>query len=368
MWVEGIVVMSYSTHNVCFNPLDWLEMPASLGPKPPSELPHDSGQLIKLGEQYLNSRLILEAELCFVSALAINPGLSEAYYWLGYLYSRQGRYEQAALELRNCLAAQPRNGYAYAELGLVYFKLAHIREARALWQQGIMLTSGSVQPLTELLQHMSFYVTLDGENRVIPNLCSMATLTATKDVDLAYSYLERAYILEPYNPAIFASLAALFGADGREDEAGLAWEEAVRLCPEDPDLQAKVAAYYLGRGKTEQAKSRAEKAVELAPNNASYRLLLAQAEERLNNVRAAETHLRMAHKLEPEQTDINFELGRLLWSHVKSPAGLSFLVKAARAGHDEAQAFLTMINIDRGRKRLFSRTDRGGTVFEHTAY
>ena len=90
-----------------------------------------------------------------------------------------------------------RQGYAYAELGLVYFKLAHIREARALWQQGIMLTSGSVQPLTELLQHMSFYVTLDGENRVIPNLCSMATLTATKDVDLAYSYLERAYILEP---------------------------------------------------------------------------------------------------------------------------------------------------------------------------
>ena len=61
-----------------------------------------------------------------------------------------------------------------------------------------------------------------------------------------------------------------------------------------------MAAYYLGRGKTEQAKSRAE-SCRVGTYNASYRLLLAQAEERLNNVIAAETHLRMAHKLEPNR-------------------------------------------------------------------
>ena len=72
----------------------------------------------------------------------------------------------------------------------------------------------------------------------------------------------------------------------------------------------------------------------------------------------------MAHKLEPEQTD-NFELGRLLWSHV-SPAGLSFWLRQLGLGMMRPRP-LTMINIDRGEKAVF-RADRGGTVFEHTAY
>lgn len=358
-----------STHSVCLDTVGWLGIsPPLLLEELPSELPNDPRQLVKLGEVCLKSRLVSEAERCFIAAMTIDPSFTIVHYWLGYLYGRQGRYEQAALELRECLSAQPRNGHAYAELGLVYFKLGHVREARALWQQGLLLASCNDQPLNELLEHMSFCVTLDGEDRVIPNLCYMATLAAEKDTGLAYSYLERAYALEPFNPAIFIAFAAVFSADGRDDEAGLAWEEAVRLSPKDPDLQAKSADYYLSQGKGEEAKKRAEKAVGLAPHNALYRLLLARAEKRLGNLEIAERHLRAAHKLEPEQASINFELGHLLWCHGKKPTAFSFLAKASRAGHNEAKTFLALINVEKGGKRLLFRADKGGTAFEQTAY
>lgn len=360
-----------STHNVCFDATGLFRMSDSILPENGislSELPDNPKQLIELGERCLRSRLVLEAEKCFTNAVANNHGLTVAHYWLGYLYNRQGKYEQAALELGKCLAAQPRNGYAYAELGLVYFKLGNIQEARALWQQGLLLTSHSDQPLTELLQHMSFYVALDGEDRVVPNLCHMATLVAERDIDLAYSYLERAYTLEPFNPAVLEAFAVVFSIAGRNNEAGLAWKEAVRLSPQDASLQAKLAEYYLSLGENEKAKARAEKAVELAPDNAMYRLRLAQTEKCLGNLKIAEQHLRIAHKLEPEHPEINFELGCLLWSHGKSPTAFSFLRKSARSGYKEAISFLALINIKKEKKRLLSRTGKEGKTFEQTTY
>ncbi|HHV07322.1 MAG TPA: tetratricopeptide repeat protein [Firmicutes bacterium] len=330
-----------------------------------SELPEDPQQLVELGKRCLRERLVLEAEQCFTKALAVDSSLTVVHYWLGYLYSRQGQYEQAALELRKCLAAQPRNGHAYAELGLAYFKLGHIREARALWQQGLVLASSSDKSLTELLQHMSFCVNIDGEDKVVPNLCYMATLVAEKDASLAHSYLERAYALDPFNPTIFVAFAMVFSVVGQDNKASKAWEEAVRLCPRDPDLQAKLAEHYIRLGKSEEAKKWAEKVVELAPKKAVFRLLLARAEKCLGNIEIAEQHLKEAHRLEPEQADINFELGHLLWCYSKSPTAFCFLGKAARAEHKEARAFLASINI---KKKLFSRDNKEGIVVEQTAY
>lgn len=336
------MVIGRSTHAVCLDLSDRLKITTQPKAKPVSELPSDSGQLMALGKRCLKGRLVVEAESCFIQALALDQGLTEARYWLGCLYNRQGNYEQAAMQLRSCLAAQPRNGHAYAELGLVYFKQGQVREARTLWQQGLLLSISNVPALIKLLEEMSFYVTIDGEDKVICNLCSMATLVV--ETAIAHSYLERAYILEPYNSLIFKTLAMVLAADGRCDDALLAWEEAIRLRPQDSYLVADAAAYYLQENQIKIAKSKAEKAVELAPNNADHRLLLAQVQGRLNNTEAAEMQLRIAHELAPEQAAVNYELGHLLWSQSKSPTGLLFLAKAMRAGYDKARQFFNENN------------------------
>jgi Tfp pilus assembly protein PilF len=342
----GIVLVIEFTHN-CHGNL--VTMPLDLSITTPPELdsgqlPGDPEQLLLLGRKCLKTRLVSEAEKCFLLAVAKNPSLTTAHYWLGYLYSRQGHYEQASIELKTCLAAQPRNGQAYAELGLVYFKMGHIREARALWQQGLWLTSSSDQSLTELLEHMSFYVTLDGEVKVVANLCRMAVLLAEKDVTLACSYLERARTLEPFNPIVFMAIATVFTSAGRNEDADRAWQEAIRLRPQDPEIKAKLAESYLNQGKSNKARSWATKIVVMEPNNASYHLLLARIEASLKHIKQAEQHLIIAHQLEPANVDINFELGNLLWHCYHNPTAVVFLGKAARAGHKEAKALLSEIN------------------------
>lgn len=331
-------------------------------------LPDDSRELIILGQECLKNRLVSEAEKCFATALVDDASLTAAHYWLGYLYSRQGRYAEASLELKTCLAAQPRNGRAYAELGLVYFKMGHIREARALWQQGLWLTSCSDQSLTELLEHMSFCVTLDGEDKVVPNLCRMALLMAEKDVTQAYSYLERAQNLDPFNPTVFVASATVLEAVGCKEDAGRAWLEAVRLCPQDHSLKAKLAEFYFNQDKKEEAKAWAKMAVDMAPNDGTYRLLLAQVEISLGHFEEAEQQLRIAQRLEPEQANVNFELGHLLWYCYQSPLAFPFLRKAARAGHKKAKDFLSVINKEPDKKNRLTKAGNGGAVVEQIAY
>lgn len=319
---------------------DWQrEVARLMGPQ--DSLPRDPERLLQLGQAYLKGRLTGPAEDCFRTALAVDPELTRAHFYLGYLYSRQGRYREAEVEFGKCLASQPRNGSVYAELGLVYFKQGQIREARGLWQQGLLLADEG-QRLSELLEHMSFSVTLDGEERVVPNLCRMASLVGGEDHELACSYLERALQLEPFNPAVFVNYAQVLAGAGKKHEAEEAWQEAVRLAPADANLQAGLAEFLLAQGRYKEARIWAERATMLAPREAGYRLLLAQAEVQAGNLTAAEHHLKVAHRLEPDSPSINYELGSLLWQERKIPAALSFLHKAAREGHKEAKAYLAL--------------------------
>lgn len=319
---------------------DWQRVAAelcALGDK----LPQDSVRLIELGQAYLKGRLVGPAEECFHAVLKIEPELSRAHYYLGYLYSRQGRYREAILEFGKCLAAQPRNDDIYAELGLVYFKQGRVEEARALWQQGLLFAEQR-ERLVKLLEEMSYRVTLDGEERVVPNLCRMASLAADNNYRLALAYLERAHWLEPFNPLVFTTYAHVFAAQGKDEEAETAWQEAIRLAPSDPVYQAGFAAFLLGQGKYKEARTWAERAVMLSPREAEYRLILARAEAQNANLAAAEQHLRIARDLEPEQPAVNYELGRLLWQKKEVGPALAYLRKAARAGHGEAKACLAL--------------------------
>lgn len=319
---------------------DWQQVVAGLSAVG-HELSQDSTRLIELGEAYLKGRLVGQAEECFRAALRIVPDLSLAHYYLGYLYSRQGRHREAALEFGKCLAAQPRNDEIYAELGLVYFKQGRVEEARALWQQGLLFAEQRDR-LVKFLDEMSYRVTLDGEERVVPNLCRMAFLAADNNYRLALAYLERARWLEPFNPVVFTTYAHVFATQGKNEEAETAWQEAIRLAPSDPAHQAGFAAFLLGQGKCKDARTWAERAVMLAPREAEYRLILARAEAQNGNLTAAEQHLRIARDLEPEQPAVNYELGRLLWQRKEVGPALAYLRKAARAGHREAKAYLTM--------------------------
>lgn len=346
---------------------DWQQAVAALRAAT-GRLPEDPEQLLRLGQAYLEGRLVGPAEECFQAALLRDPELSRAHYFLGFLYSRQGRYREATLAFGKCLAAQPRNDLVYAELGLVYFKQGQLREARALWQQGLMLAKEEAR-LVQLLEHMSYSVKLDGEERVVPNLCRMASLAAGSDLGLALSYLERAQGLESFNPAVFVTYAQVFGAGGKTEEAEAAWAEAIRLSPCDPALQADFAQFMLACGKHKEARVWAERAVTLAPSEPNYWLILARAEEQAGNTAAAEQHLKKAHELDPEQPTINYELGHLLWQEKKIPPALCYLRKAARAGHEEARVYLASL-CQATKRRAPKKTvvHGGGSAVEQTAY
>ena len=87
----------------------------------------------------------------------------------------------------------------------------------------------------------------------------MATLVAERDIDLASQLFGTCLYIRTFNPAVLEAFAVVFSIAGRNNEAGLAWKEAVRLSLKMQSLQAKLAEYYLSLGENEKQKPEQKK-------------------------------------------------------------------------------------------------------------
>lgn len=136
---------------------------------------------------------------------------------LGYIYSVTERYRLAEFEFNRLLE----DGYESAK---VYAALAYV-----LYQQG--------QP-APAIAHLEKALRIDPENANAMNSLGYILAESSENLDLAFSYCQRAARKRPNNPAYLDSLALAYEKRGQLQHALKLYRHAYRLSGENATIGA----------------------------------------------------------------------------------------------------------------------------------
>ncbi len=103
-----------------------------------------------LGVAYEQDGRLGEAEREYKTALAIDPGLTETQVNLGVVYAKEGRFDDAVRELKGALAFDPGLDLARMDIGVVYMEEDQLNEAAREFRMAIALNPGNKQAIRYL--------------------------------------------------------------------------------------------------------------------------------------------------------------------------------------------------------------------------
>ena len=93
-------------------------------------------------------------------------------------------------------------------------------------------------------------------------------------------------------------------SQGRADEAGGLFSQALELAPEDQEIRGNLAFNLVGRGQWAEAREQLQKLLAVNQNEAKLWTLLAKVEQGLGNIKAAIEFLDKALIIDPDQSDL----------------------------------------------------------------
>ena len=181
------------------------------------------------GVALMNEERWEEALTAFQAILTVLEN-AEVYYNMGYIYTAQGKYDEAILCLRK--AAQINNAFAraYRMMGQVYIKMGMSNEAET-------------------------------------NLQKAADLYMDKDMDeSAESILLQVAELNPNTLNVYNSLGIIYRKQGRYDLALEQYEKAIKVDAEDEHIYYNLSRVYLVMKDFTRAAQALKKAIKFSPD------------------------------------------------------------------------------------------------------
>jgi tetratricopeptide (TPR) repeat protein len=185
---------------------------AKLASVPKKALEHYSNAS-KLAE----SREFEEAAAEFRKAIEVHPGFYQAYFELGKIYMKLGRYEEAASSFRSVLELEPTHFGAHVHLGIALLNQKKLDEALPVFVRAVELTPSEAIPF--------YYL------GVIKN--------ETGDVDEAIKAFEKSLELngtKPY-PMLHKYLASLYLKKSQWAQAVAEMEKYLEQSPDAADAE-----------------------------------------------------------------------------------------------------------------------------------
>ena len=281
-----------------------------------------------IGRLYLKSGDYEKAAWEYQKAIAQAPQLATAYNGLGIAYALQEKYPEALAAQQKALECQPDFAKAHAGIGFVYFQqnraelaLKHYRQAVALEPQFLE----AHRKIGRILLNQKRYAAAGAAYQTLLTLNPETDAEAYHNLGLCYAYqgktesalaaLETAVTLcseAPAQPPFLVETYHLIGelqaVQGQVDAAASAY-----LASGLPKAYHALAQLYGKRGvKLSEALAYAQKAIALNPNVASYYNTLARIAFRKGDYRQAETAIRKAIELEPENRNYREGLKQIL--------------------------------------------------------
>ncbi|MBP4049097.1 tetratricopeptide repeat protein [Chromobacterium violaceum] len=225
-----------------------------------AELARDPGHafsLGNLGNLLQDAGRLDEAEACFRRRLAVQPSAC-GHYQLGRLLAGQGRNGEAEAQLRACLDETPDDVEALQLLGRLLEERGEAGEAEAMLRRALESAPGHAAAgnnLGLLLMAQRRWDEAEPPLRAahaaqpgaaLPNLASL--LLATGRVAEAETLARQALAAEPGRADWLNLLGLALREQGRDEEAGLAWEHGLASAPDHRRLRQNLGYLQLARG------------------------------------------------------------------------------------------------------------------------
>lgn len=219
--------------------------------------PDHCSSLGNLGNLLQDAGRLDEAETCFRRRLAIQPGAA-AHYQLGRLLAERGRNGEAEAQLRACLDETPDDVEALQLLGRLLEERGEAGEAEAMLRRALESAPGHAAAgnnLGLLLMAQRRWDEAESPLRAahaaqpgaaLPNLASL--LLATGRAAEAETLARQALAAEPGRADWLNLLGLALREQGRDEEAGLAWEQGLASVPDHRRLRQNLGYLQLARG------------------------------------------------------------------------------------------------------------------------
>ena len=330
--------------------------PASPKPRAPgtgAAAAAEFDRLIKAGTEARQAERWEEAIGLYAKAVKLKPGYVEGYWYQGTAYYSLDDYTNCRETFRKVVRLAPKNGAAYAFLGLCEFGLKDYERSLQHLLQSRILGVGDTQDLgniaryhaailmTRIDQHEQALETLGefagagNDNPRVIEAMGLATLRmallpteapperremvlmagrasymmATRNTAAAAAAFETLAARYPETPNVHYAYG-VFLLQEQPDKALEEFKRELELQPGHPSSLMQMAYEYLKRGDAPAALPWAQQSVAAAPNAFPAHKVLGQALLETGDVDGAIKELLIGIKLAPESPGLHFTLAR----------------------------------------------------------
>jgi tetratricopeptide (TPR) repeat protein len=284
------------------------------------------------------------------------PGVAPAWELLGTAYLKSGRALKAVDAQRRYVELAPKDPRGPYLLGIGLKSAGSMAEARRQFERALALAPGKIEPLAELCQ----LLIADDRGGEALELARRHAADLPRSAPHAFvlgdvlrqtgqpqpaeeAYLTAARLDSDFTP-VPVSLARLYAATRRWDDALAQAERALKHAPDDVDVLLLVGYVHRERGDADQAREVYERIIKLNPHHAAAANNLALAYARRGQLPLAVQLAQVARKNAPDDPGIADTLGWLLYQRGDYSSALSLLLESATQlpNHAEIQFHLGM--------------------------
>ncbi len=279
-----------------------------------------------------------EAALKLYGGLALDYGAGALA--LGNSELRQGNYSAAMSHFERAIELEPLARPAYDSLYRAK-RMKGEKTATTVPKEGNLLEK-MPDPWLDEIYLFSFSI-----DQLLVRVDSAVT---RGDFDLGLALLDRALAINPDEWKVHIMRVNVFSKLGELGKSLDSYRAAIRAGADEGAALGEISSILLGEGLANRLASLAEEAIERNPNVPELHRLHARALKDNGDFLRAESSLEIAVQLMPESSDIQKELGEVLWARAKySAAAERFKMVASMSPLDiKSRTYLAQYYIERG--------------------
>ena len=290
-----------------------------------------------------------EAASAWREVVKANPEDSAAWASLGLSLSRLQKYEDASAAYRKALALNPKLPGVQLNLGLAEFKLNNLQAAVAPLRAAVIENPNNMQAQTLLglsyygtgqfanaVKHLVLASKADPANAELHGILAQSCLSA-KEYDCALN--EFAWILkrDPDSASAHMLTGEALDGLGRTPEAIAEFTLAAKAASNAPDVNFGLGYLYWKMRRYDEAASAFEKELSVDPKNAQALAYLGDVEMKRENPEKAQGHLEQAIALRSDIFIAQLDMGVILMQQKKYPEALVALQGAAKLDPEQPE-------------------------------
>ena len=249
--------------------------------------PNDASAHCNLGNSYIDTRRLEEAEKSYRNAISVDTNCAEAHYNLGHKISQDGDLGEAILCYINAIVSNSKFFEAYISLGNVLRQNGEFEEAHSVHSKAVLLQPDSA------LAHYNLGVTL-GE------------LGKRREAESSY---EKALLLQPNLAEAHNNRGLLLEEFGDLQTAKSCFQKAVKINVNFAEAYCNLGNILTHIGDIKGSKSNLNKAITLDRNYAEAYSKLAIAYYADGEISLALEKLEMAYAIDPRLRECRLLLG-----------------------------------------------------------